>query len=123
MIMNSGIGDDSLGNCQNSGSPFDEGIYFPQSPLHTNGAGDHCMIRNVQYESFANTGGIGSCWFASPEELMDLIGSTNDYNLFDNTLESGSGMHGSVHVCISGNMVTFWSPDDPAFFLHHTFIG
>ena len=120
--MNSGIGDDSYGACQNSGSVFDEGLYFPQSPSHTNGFGDHCLIRNMAYESFANTGGIGSCWFAPPDELMDLIGSTNEYDIFDGVLESGSGMHGSVHVCISGNMGTFYSPDDPASFLHHTFI-
>lgn len=30
--------------------------------------------------------------------------------------------HATAHVCISGDMATMFSPDDPIFYLHHSFI-
>ena len=117
--MDSGIGDDSNNQCQNSGSLFDEGIYIPQSPLFTNGQGTRCLIRDVDYTVNANAG-MGACWFTSPQEVIDLIGSTSSYAIFDGQLEGSP--HARPHICIDGNMATFYSPDDPAFYLHHTFI-
>jgi len=122
VIMSSGLGDDSDGECQNSGSVFDEGKYEPQSSSYRNSNGQKCMVRNVDYTAFATSPGVGYCWFATPSDIMSLIGGTNRYETFDGGLEYGSGMHGSVHICISGNMGTFYSPDDPVFWLHHTFI-
>ena len=119
--MNSGLGNDSAGECQNSGSPFDVYEYVSQAPFFTADDGTQCLVRDMRYESEADTGGFGICWFTSPTELIDLIGSTNIYGQFDGWLEGFP--HAAPHVCIWGNMATFFSPDDPAFYLHHAFVG
>ena len=118
--MNSGLGDDSDNACQNSGSLFDEGQYIPQSPNHVNAAGQRCMIRDVDYTSFAGTNGVGSCWFYTPSQIMTLIGSTTSFSVFAGQLEGTP--HAAPHICIAGNMATFYSPDDPAFYMHHAFV-
>ena len=120
VIMNSGLGGDSAGSCQNSGSAFDEGQYIPQSPEHVNSATQkRCMIRDVGYTSNTQTG-VGACWFSTPQEIIDLIGSTSSYDIFDGQLEGSP--HARPHGCIGGNMATYFSPDDPVFYLHHTFV-
>eukprot|EP00486_Rosalina_sp_Unknown_P016199 CAMPEP_0201578540 /NCGR_PEP_ID=MMETSP0190_2-20130828/25452_1 /ASSEMBLY_ACC=CAM_ASM_000263 /TAXON_ID=37353 /ORGANISM="Rosalina sp." /LENGTH=460 /DNA_ID=CAMNT_0048011829 /DNA_START=219 /DNA_END=1598 /DNA_ORIENTATION=+ len=118
LIMNSGIGDDSDGSCQNSGSSFDAGSYQPQLAQYKDNSGNKCLMRNVDYTT--NQDGTGWCWFDTPNQILDMIGRTTKYSVFAGQLEGAP--HAAPHVCISGNMETFYSPDDPAFYLHHTFV-
>ena len=117
LITNSGLGDDSDGSCQNSGCDFDQGSYIPQSANYKDSSGRKCLMRNIDYT--ANLA-AGWCWFSTPNDIMDMIGSTTRYSTFAGTLEGTP--HAAPHVCISGNMETFYSPDDPVFYLHHTFV-
>ena len=116
LIMNSGLGDDSHGSCQRSGSPFDAGEYIP--------AGSRCLIRDVDYEKDLDVS--GNCWFATPDDIIELIGTETSHIEFSHALETRDGYHGSPHICIGGvrgNMAQIdYSPDDPIFYLHHTFV-
>jgi len=118
MIMNSGLGIDSNGECQNSGCPFDQGSYESESPSHYDNEGTKCMIRDLDYTS-GHTG-FGYCWFETPDELLGIIGDSSDYGIFSGELHNDP--HAYPHICVGGNMGTFYSPDDPIFYLHHTFI-
>ena len=109
-----------MGSCLNDGSPFDKDFYDPHNPSYTDlSTGDTCLIRDIDYISYA--GSTGWCWFDPPGDLINIIGATNNYGLFDGTLEGFP--HAAPHVCVKYNMASFsYSPDDPIFFLHHTFI-
>jgi tyrosinase len=105
LIINSGLGGDSLGLCMTGNSGFGEGDYEPY-------AGD-CLVRDVQEDCYT---------FSTFEEIMDIIDSSHQYNEFWPRIESYP--HGVPHVCIggSGQFGNYASPDDPIFYLHHCFI-
>ncbi|OMH83763.1 Tyrosinase [Zancudomyces culisetae] len=71
----------------------------------------HCLQR-------AFNGGSGINPWQSPELVSSLIQTSVDYNSFRTGLEYG--IHASVHNGIGGDMATMNSPNDFAFFLHHS---
>ncbi|KAI8055755.1 hypothetical protein BDF22DRAFT_671964 [Syncephalis plumigaleata] len=78
--------------------------YYPQP---------HCLQRR-----WDNGDRIGA--YYSPQALRALLTSSTPYDTFRQRLEGAP--HGQVHVSIGFDMSTMYSPNDPVFFLHHTFI-
>ncbi|KAM3577757.1 hypothetical protein VYU27_000301 [Nannochloropsis oceanica] len=65
--------------------------------------------------------GSDSYRFFSPAEVLDLImGKTDLVGGFRPAFEAGA--HSRPHLFIGGAMNSFASPDDPIFWLHHTFV-
>merc|ERR1719499_727313 len=78
-----------------------------------------CLIRDLDYPQET-----GTCGFYSPSQVMDLIDASSQYKFFRPYVEGTP--HGLPHVCIGGDaygdMSTYFSPNDPIFFLHHCFV-
>merc|ERR1719206_185736 len=109
--MNSGLGGDSLGECL-SDAVWGKRAYATST--------DACLVRDLNY---ANSG--TTCTFYSAAQMMAVVDYSSDYSVFRPYLEGLP--HAFPHICIGGEdfegqMATFWSPDDPIFFLHHTFV-
>ncbi|KAI9596305.1 hypothetical protein BDF19DRAFT_438716 [Syncephalis fuscata] len=58
--------------------------------------------------------------FYSPEALRIVADEAANYAEFNARLESPA--HNLVHINIGGHMVTSYSPNDPIFYIHHSFI-
>ena len=102
VILNSGLGDNGKGGCVPEG-PFSAGQYNPQE-------GD-CLQRDWNYK----------CVFVSASSLMrNIVNSAGKYSSF--LKDTGALPHGIPHICVKGQMLHLHSPDDPIFYLHHSFI-
>ncbi|RKP22330.1 hypothetical protein SYNPS1DRAFT_20198, partial [Syncephalis pseudoplumigaleata] len=93
--------------------------------------GDHCVTdgqfadwkpyysaHNCLRRQFSEGSGIGA--LVSVEALRYLIDTSDDFATFNSVIEAPT--HNLVHMGIGGEMVTVASPNDPIFFVHHTFI-
>jgi len=109
-ILNSGLGDDSNGECLTD-DVWGAGYYTPN--------GGSCLKRDLDYPDES-----GVCTFYSASQVMEIIDWSNDYAQFRPMIEGTP--HALPHVCIGGDkgtfMATYYSPDDPIFYLHHTFV-
>jgi len=109
-ITDSGLGGDSNGACL-SDNVWGEGHYHPHD-------GD-CLERDLDYPDEAK-----DCLWQSPAQMMDLISKSDKYKNFRSSLEGSP--HADPHICIGGDaagqMITYSSPDDPIFYLHHTYV-
>ncbi|KAK9708662.1 hypothetical protein K7432_009508 [Basidiobolus ranarum] len=74
----------------------------------------HCLTRNFNGEK----GRILALW--SPESIKFVRESYENYGPFCARFEEGP--HGVMHQAINGEMVNFFSPNDPVFYLHHGFV-
>eukprot|EP01084_Bolivina_argentea_P214322 363858_1 len=117
LILHSGLGGSSSGQCLDDNSKFDRDFYNPQR--------GSCLIRNA-----------ASCSFTSYASLMDDIDNNPSFANYWPELESSP--HATPHVCVGGFTASGWtglgggsighmgdfyySPDDPIFYLHHAFI-
>merc|ERR1719474_1002508 len=116
-ITDSGLGGDGDGNCLNDNEWGNNAyeVYTTSSRIQS---GD-CLIRDLDYPQET-----GVCGFYGPAQLMDLIDATGQYKFFRPYLEGTP--HGLPHVCIGGDaygdMATYFSPNDPIFYLHHCFV-
>jgi len=109
-ILNSGLGGDGNGQCL-SDPVWGVGNYDPN--------GGNCLVRDLDYPDES-----GVCTFYSASQIMDVIDYSAEYGIFRPTIEGTP--HALPHVCIGGDvgahMATYYSPDDPIFYLHHTFV-
>jgi tyrosinase len=90
---------------------------------------DFCMS-NGPFVNWTTTVGNHTCLkrlgsdtvqFDDIYQMSDLIKNNADYNAsFRDTFESGS--HAYVHLFVGGSVNTKPAPDDPLFWLHHTFV-
>jgi len=112
-IFNSGLGDDSDGECV-SEEPWNSANYNPSGDAD-------CLRRDADYASYSSR---DSCTFWSSSQMMEVVDYSNEYEVFRPYLEGSP--HALPHVCLGGDdgaqMSTFSSPDDPIFYLHHTYI-
>lgn len=116
-IMESGLGGDGDGDCLNDPVWGDDGYdVYTTSDRLTPG---NCLIRDLDYADEPY-----SCLFYSPSQIMDVIDSRDEYEDFRPTLEGTP--HAMPHVCIGGDdggdMSSYFSPNDPIFYLHHAFV-
>jgi len=122
-ITDSGLGGDGNGQClldeDGDDDPiWGDGAYTVYVTSDRFSSGD-CLIRDLDYPEET-----GVCAFYSPSQLMDLIDQSSQYKFFRPYLEGTP--HGLPHVCIGGDaygdMATYFSPNDPIFYLHHCFV-
>ena len=61
---------------------------------------------------------------ATTAKIASLISSSTSIATFQNTMQSGTGVHPAGHFTISGDPGSdfYVSPGDPAFWLHHSMI-
>ena len=61
---------------------------------------------------------------ATTAKIASLISSSTSIAAFQNTMQSGTGVHPAGHFTISGDPGSdfYVSPGDPAFWLHHSMI-
>jgi len=109
-ILNSGLGPDGDGECVVD-DVWGKDAYTPN--------GWECLMRDLDYPDEAAV-----CTFYSAAQVMDIIDWSSDYGNFRPAIEGTP--HALPHVCIGGDkgnhMATYYSPDDPIFYLHHTFV-
>jgi hypothetical protein len=109
-ITASGLGGDADGQCL-SDSVWGEGAYEPHD--------GNCLERDLDYPDETNV-----CTWSSPAQVMDIISGTSKYKTFRSNIEGTP--HAYPHICIGGDaychMATYSSPDDPIFYLHHTYV-
>lgn len=74
---------------------------------------DHCLRRRWDDGNELSA-------FYSTDALRDIMRRTTSYDTFRREIESVP--HGQVHVAIGLDMSTMYSPNDPMFWAHHTFI-
>ncbi|RKP08851.1 hypothetical protein THASP1DRAFT_23232 [Thamnocephalis sphaerospora] len=91
-------------NCVVDGQFANFRIYYPQQ---------RCLQRQF------NLGNrLGA--FYSPEALLAIANRATDYATFNAWTEAPP--HNIVHSNIAGDMDTMYSPNDPLFFVHHSFV-
>jgi len=109
-ILNSGLGGDGDGQCVVD-PVWGEDAYTPE--------GGACLTRDLDYPDEE-----GVCTFYSAAQVMEVIDWSAQYSQFRPMIEGTP--HALPHVCIGGDegtyMATYYSPDDPIFYLHHTFV-
>jgi len=109
-IMNSGLGGDGNGECLTD-DVWGTDAYTPN--------GGSCLTRDLDYPDESSV-----CTFYSASQIMEVIDYSGDYGTFRPMIEGTP--HALPHVCIGGDtgahMATYYSPDDPIFYLHHTFV-
>lgn len=107
-ILHSGLGGDSNGKC------LTDGIFADYSPQNGN-----CLRRDMDYSVEPS-----DCSFTSASTMIQIIDHSDSYAWFRPTIEARP--HAQAHICIGGDlngqMATFYSPDDPIFWLHHCWI-
>jgi len=115
-ILDSGLGGDGAGECLDD-VVWGNGSYAPYTASRVRS--EECLIRDVDYVSSA-----GTCTFYSASQVMDLIDYSPRYQFFRPFLEGTP--HPLPHVCVGGpslgDMATLYSPNDPIFFVHHSFV-
>jgi len=109
-ITDSGLGGDGDGQCLTD-SVWGEDGYSPHD--------GKCLERDLDYPDETNV-----CTWSSPAQVMDVISGTDKYKNFRSNIEGTP--HAYPHICIGGDayghMATYSSPDDPIFYLHHTYV-
>jgi len=83
---------------------------------------DNCTTSNFKWifkseclkRTYNNKSGNHLQW-----PIINRLISTNNYTTMERYLEQS---HAYMHVWIGGSMITHYSPRDPLFYLHHTFI-
>jgi len=117
-ITDSGLGGDGNGQCLNDNMWGNNAYEVYTTSSRVQWPGD-CLIRDLDYPQET-----GTCGFYSPSQVMDLIDASSQYKFFRPYVEGTP--HGLPHVCIGGDaygdMSTYFSPNDPIFFLHHCFV-
>lgn len=58
--------------------------------------------------------------FASTIELSSIVTQTPTFSEFSHLLEQGP--HSRPHLFVAGQMKTFAAPDDPLFWIHHSYV-
>merc|ERR1719474_1861892 len=122
-ITDSGLGGDGDGDCLLDYDGEDDPVWGDDAyTVYTTSerfSPGNCLIRDLDYPEET-----GVCQFYSPSQLMDLIDQSGQYKFFRPYLEGTP--HGLPHVCIGGDaygdMATYFSPNDPIFYLHHCFV-
>ncbi|KAJ2764818.1 hypothetical protein IWQ56_004341 [Coemansia nantahalensis] len=95
------IGGNSFGGCVRDGVQSGWSLGFPNR---------HCLTRMF------DRGGQMQSWY-SPEYIFSIMQRYNDMHSFREHIEYS--LHGSVHLGMGGDMGTYWSSNDIAFWLHH----
>lgn len=99
-----GNGDQSNNGCLTTGPYANWHMAIPEG---------HCLARSFD-------GGTKISSFVAPLILAMIISQSNDYDAFRQTIESTP--HAAPHINIGGDMKTMYSPNDPLFFLHHSYM-
>lgn len=85
----------------------------------------HCVRRGFTARTRQ---GMGSIRLEEPSVLAELVSGRSNYSTFNDALEFA---HGAVHVAVGGALLDSnqgdmhfvrTSPNDPAFFVHHTYV-
>lgn len=76
---------------------------------------DHCIRRRWTFHETD-----GPFIVISRERINQILVKSDSYEMFRHTLEMAP--HGNIHSLIGGDMMSFYSPNDPIFFLHHAFM-
>lgn len=109
----------------------EESIVFTRNYFGGNGQGPSNCIQTGPYANFPLTVPDRHCLqrkfngnstlgvFSAPEVLSLLVSRTPDFFTFAKTFEATP--HAAPHVNIGGDMSTMRSPNDPLFYLHHSF--
>ncbi|KAJ2342025.1 hypothetical protein GGF43_006031, partial [Coemansia sp. RSA 2618] len=95
------IGGNGFGSCVRDGLQGGWMLGFPNR---------HCLVRSY------DRGGQIQPWY-SPEYIFSIMQRYSDMHSFREHIEYS--IHGSVHLGMGGDMSTFWSANDFAFWLHH----
>ncbi|KAJ2780390.1 hypothetical protein H4R18_003471 [Coemansia javaensis] len=95
------LGGNGFGGCVRDGAQAGWTLGFPNR---------HCLVR--QYDR----GGQMQPWY-SPEYIYSVMQRYNDMHGLREHIEFS--LHGSVHLGMGGDMATYWSANDFAFWLHH----
>ncbi|KAJ1902365.1 hypothetical protein LPJ66_000125 [Kickxella alabastrina] len=103
VLSNTGVGGNGQGDggCVNTGFASTWEYSYPSK---------HCLRRK-----YNNGTGISS-WY-SPEFVTHILQSSVKYSDICAGLENS--VHGVVHLSLAGEMDTMYSPEDPAFWIHH----
>ncbi|KAI9477621.1 hypothetical protein BX667DRAFT_307558 [Coemansia mojavensis] len=95
------IGGNGFGSCVRDGLQSNWNMGFPSN---------HCLVRSY------DRGSQMQPWY-SPEYIFSIMQRYNDMHNFREHIEYS--LHGSVHLGMGGDMSTYWSANDFAFWLHH----
>ncbi|KAJ1830283.1 hypothetical protein LPJ63_005031 [Coemansia sp. RSA 2711] len=95
------IGGNGFGSCVRDGLQSGWSMGFPSR---------HCLVRSF------DSGNQMQSWY-SPEYIFSIMQRYNDMHQFREHIEYS--LHGSVHLGMGGDMSTYWSANDFAFWLHH----
>ncbi|KAJ1727513.1 hypothetical protein LPJ61_004527 [Coemansia biformis] len=95
------LGGNGFGGCVRDGVQAGWSLGFPNR---------HCLVRSY------DRGGQMQSWY-SPEYIYSIMQRYNDMHGFREHIEFS--LHGSVHLGMGGDMGTYWSANDFAFWLHH----
>ncbi|KAJ2080589.1 hypothetical protein H4R24_002952 [Coemansia sp. RSA 988] len=98
------IGGNGFEGCVRDGLHAGWKLGFPNS---------HCLTRSF------DLGGQMQSWY-SPEYIYSIMQRYNDMHGFREHIEYS--LHGSVHLGMGGDMGTYWSTNDFAFWLHHAYL-
>ncbi|KAJ1912045.1 hypothetical protein IWQ60_009845 [Tieghemiomyces parasiticus] len=93
------------GDCVVDGQFANWSVYWPtQTP--------HCLTRKF------DRGNSLKPWWGT-NAINHIKTASSDYDAFRRGIE---GPHGNVHFGIGGDFTPMWSPNDPIFWLHHSFV-
>ncbi len=109
-------------NYDDTDDEFDE-VVDPTTPLYKVGLQRRFdQNGNVRLPVMAHVDNMLNVWRpydAAPYDMRSDI-NRSMRNYLEGWWPKGSSMHNAVHVWMGGQMQTASSPNDPAFFLHHT---
>lgn len=97
-------------NGNNNTGCVEDGVFAGWKPAYPS---PHCLKRNFKYKT-----NLGA--FQSFEAINKIVTDNSDYAAFRDRLEMLA--HPTPHVNIGGDMAEMHSPNDPVFWLHHTYI-
>ncbi|OMH80296.1 Tyrosinase [Zancudomyces culisetae] len=96
-------GDPSRGDCVQAGFMKDMQFSYPYN---------HCLKRKLN-----GPGSTINSWYP-PEVITSMMQTSRNYESLRNSLEYT--LHGAVHLGLGGEMISKESPNDFAFYLHHS---
>eukprot|EP01083_Nonionella_stella_P193141 713648_1 len=112
-ILDCGLGGD--GDVNNGQCVVDNGNHFGKGAYTPSWTGATCLQRSANWGS-----GKTDCDFVNYATIMDAVDTLDDYATFAPWLEGTP--HARPHNCFTQNMASLNSPDDPIFYLHHSFL-